>query len=195
MIRIDTVKTAEERRRAVAAISLGFVRDPVARWAWPDSNVFSEAMPKFTEAFSGRTFDLGTAETTSCGAAAACWLGPGEHADADEIGAVLEEYAAPELAEDMESFFAQMDAFHPDQPCWYLPQIAVDPAFQGRGLGSALLKHRLRRCDEEQMIAYLESSNAANVPLYERHGFEVIGEIQAGGSPTMYPMLRQPRRI
>jgi hypothetical protein len=41
--------------------------------------------------------------------------------------------------------------------------------------------------------AYLESSNPRNISLYERHGFEIIGLIQAGGSPTLTPMLRRPR--
>jgi hypothetical protein len=27
-------------------------------------------------------------------------------------------------------------------------------------------------------------------PLYQRHGFEAIDEIQAGDSPPMWPMLR-----
>ena len=29
-------------------------------------------------------------------------------------------------------------------------------------------------------MAYLESSNPRNIPLYERHGFEALGEIQVG---------------
>jgi hypothetical protein len=49
------------------------------------------------------------------------------------------------------------------------------------------------RCDEEGMPAYLESSNPTNVPLYERHGFEVITEIQVADSPVVYPMLRTPK--
>ena len=44
------------------------------------------------------------------------------------------------------------------------------------------------------MVAYLESSNLRNVPLYERHGFEVLGPIQVGGSPVFTPMLRDPGR-
>jgi hypothetical protein len=44
------------------------------------------------------------------------------------------------------------------------------------------------------VLAYLESSNLRNVPLYERHGFKVLGTIQAGGSPPITPMLRKPRR-
>lgn len=35
------------------------------------------------------------------------------------------------------------------------------------------------------MAAYLESSNPANVPLYEQHGFVVLGTIQVGSSPSI----------
>jgi ribosomal protein S18 acetylase RimI-like enzyme len=69
----------------------------------------------------------------------------------------------------------------------------VDPAHQGRGGGSALLRHALSRCDRDGDSAYLESSNPRNVTLYQRHGFEIIGKIQVGSSPTMLPMLRRPR--
>ena len=46
---------------------------------------------------------------------------------------------------------------------------------------------------QEGALAYLESSNPRNISLYERHGFEVMGEIQVGAGPLMTPMLRQPR--
>jgi hypothetical protein len=49
--------------------------------------------------------------------------------------------------------------------------------------------------DRDGAIACLESSNARNLPLYERHGFEVLGEVQTGGSPTIWPMLRVPVRF
>jgi ribosomal protein S18 acetylase RimI-like enzyme len=74
---------------------------------------------------------------------------------------------------------------------WYLPLIAADPHWTGQGLGALLMKHALRRCDEEGIAAYLESSNPRNISFYERHGFEIIGEIQHGSSPTMTPMLRR----
>jgi GNAT superfamily N-acetyltransferase len=69
----------------------------------------------------------------------------------------------------------------------------VDPVHQGRGHGAALLRYALERCDREGLPAYLESSNSRNVPLYERHGFEPMGSIQAGSSPTVIPMLRRRR--
>jgi ribosomal protein S18 acetylase RimI-like enzyme len=87
----------------------------------------------------------------------------------------------------------QMDKYHPHEPHWYLPMIGVDPIQQGRGFGSVLLQHALAVCDRDGMPAYLESSNPKNVPLYQRHGFEVTGTVQAGSSPTIFPMLRRPR--
>jgi ribosomal protein S18 acetylase RimI-like enzyme len=61
------------------------------------------------------------------------------------------------------------------------------------GYGTALLRHGLSVCDRETLPVYLESTNAANLSLYERHGFEVLAEVQVDGSPMRYPMLRAPR--
>jgi GNAT superfamily N-acetyltransferase len=72
--------------------------------------------------------------------------------------------------------------------------IGIDPAHQGKGLGGTLIKQATDICDRDGALAYLESSNLRNVPLYERHGFEVLGTIQAGQSPTIVPMLRKPRK-
>jgi ribosomal protein S18 acetylase RimI-like enzyme len=89
--------------------------------------------------------------------------------------------------------FEQMGSFHPAEPHWYLPMIGVDVPFQNRGYGSALLRHALAVCDRDGVPAYLESSNPRNVPLYQRHGFELMGVIQAGSSPKLFPMVRKPR--
>jgi len=86
-----------------------------------------------------------------------------------------------------------MGGFHPAEPHWYLPLIGVEPSCQGRGCGGALLSFALERFDREKQVAYLESSNPRNIRLYERHGFERLGEIQAGSSPTLVPMARRPR--
>ena len=58
---------------------------------------------------------------------------------------------------------------------------------------SPLMRHALAACDRDRLPAYLESSNPANIPLYERHGFERLGAIRAGESPTVVPMLRPAR--
>jgi ribosomal protein S18 acetylase RimI-like enzyme len=69
----------------------------------------------------------------------------------------------------------------------------VDPAYRGRGLGSALLAHGLAVADQDGLPAYLEATSEDNRRLYERHGFTVIGKIQYGTSPPMWAMRHEPR--
>ena len=64
---------------------------------------------------------------------------------------------------------------------------------QGRGVGSALLKHTLAPLDASGTVAYLECSTERNVALYQRHGFEVTGEFDLPNL-HMWTMARQPRR-
>jgi len=71
--------------------------------------------------------------------------------------------------------------------------IGVEPLSQGKGYGSALLKRGLEVCDRDHVAAYLEATNPANIPLYRRFGFEVVGEIQSGSSPVINPMFRAAR--
>ena len=187
------VAQSDEQSSVVQTITLGFSADPIARWIWPDAEVYLKTMPLFAVAFGGAGFDHSTVYATNCGHAAAMWLPPGVASDDDAIEAIFEETVAADRMDEIGSFFEQMGSFHPHEPCWYLPLIAADPAQTGRGLGAALMKHALQKCDQQGLPAYLESSNPRNISLYERHGFEVMGKIETPSSPLMTPMLRQPR--
>ena len=177
---------------AISTIVLGFAADPMARWVWPDSSQYLRIMPQFVKAFGGRAFENGTAYITEGARAAALWLPPGVEPDEAAMGAVITEALRPEIAEDIGPILQGMAEHHPHEPHWYLPLIAADPSWIGQGLGTLLMKHALRRCDEDGIAAYLESSNPRNISLYERHGFRIISQIQHGSSPTMTPMLRTP---
>lgn len=186
--------TSADKVAAVDTVVLAFAADPVARWCWPDAHQYLTAMPKFATAFGGGAFAHGTAHCTEDHAGAALWLPPYVQLDEDKVGQIVEETSSPAMRGDLFTMLEQMGRFHPHEPHWYLPLIGVDPAHQGKGYGSALLTHALRQCDLDQVPAYLESTNPRNVPLYERHGFEVVGQIQVGSSPPLVPMLRRARR-
>ncbi len=82
-------------------------------------------------------------------------------------------------------------AEHPAEPHFYLHSIGASLGHQGRGIGSALLKAGLNACDQQGAIAYLESTNIKNNPLYERYGFEVVGDATLPDSgPTIWFMKR-----
>src|SRR3954454_12904620 len=76
------------------------------------------------------------------------------------------------------TFLNAVEKAHPKEPHWYLAVLGTDPDQQGKGIGSTLLAPVLQRCDEEGIPAYLESSKERNIPFYNRHGFEVTGEVK-----------------
>jgi len=87
-----------------------------------------------------------------------------------------------------------MERKHPKEPPhWYLAILGTDPAHQGKGIGSALIRAVTDRCDEQGLGAYLESSKEQNVPYYARHGFEVREQISSGDGPPMWLMWRDPK--
>src|SRR5690606_36169033 len=137
-------------------------------------------------------FDAGLANATRDFAGAALWLPPHAHADDDALSALFEETVPPDRLADAAAIFDQMASFHPEEPHWHLPLIGVDPGFQRRGVGGALLAHGLALCDREGHPAYLEATSRRNAALYARHGFVRVGTIQAGDSPEIIPMVRKP---
>jgi ribosomal protein S18 acetylase RimI-like enzyme len=107
--------------------------------------------------------------------------------------ALFERTLPRRLQRDAAAVLEQMGRYHPAGPHWYLPMIGVDVTVQGRGYGSALLEYALSACDCQIKDAYLESSNPRNIPLYEKHGFELRGMIQVNSSPPLFPMVRKAR--
>jgi ribosomal protein S18 acetylase RimI-like enzyme len=180
-----------DQSRLAAAIVLAFSADPAARWTYPAPENYLTHFPDLVRIFGSRAFECGTAHFIGDVQAAALWLPPGMQPDEEALMAHFQRTARAEDQDTLFAVFEQMGQYHPDEPHWYLPLIGVDPAQQGKGYGSALLMHALRLCDEDGTPAYLESSNPKNIPLYQRHGFEVLGTIQVGSSPPITPMLRR----
>jgi GNAT superfamily N-acetyltransferase len=193
---VPEIKSADanHRARAISTIVLGFTADPMARWVWRDPAVYLRVMPRFVDAFGGRAFEHGTADVAEEVRAAALWLPPGVEPDEATMDAIMEETLRPEISEDIGAVVKGMAEHHPNEPHWYLPLIAADPNWIGQGLGTLLMKHAVRRCDEEGVAAYLESSNPRNISFYQRHGFKIVGKIQSGSSPVLTPMLRPASR-
>ena len=166
----------------------------MARWASSDPAVYLDRRDEFFDAFGGAAFDHGTAFVANDGAAVATWLPPGVDADHERMDAIMAEQTSDDRKEEMDELFAKMEQFHPREPHWYLPLIAADPARQGQGLGTALMEAAIARIDADGRPAYLDSSNPRNIRLYERFGFEAVGEIKTKTSPVQVPMVRRARR-
>lgn len=61
----------------------------------------------------------------------------------------------------------------PGTKCLFIIGLTVAPKFQGRGVGSALLRWGTRICDENNVFAWVHSSDPA-WGMYQKSGFEVI---------------------
>jgi GNAT superfamily N-acetyltransferase len=181
----------KNRHQLIDVLMLAFSTDPVGRFGFVTPTQYLHGMRIIFEATATASIESKGAWLTE--GAGAMWLAPGKHA-AEEGMADLAQHLEPSRVDAMGELLGQMNASHPDEPHWYLNFIGVDTHQQGQGLGSAILKTSLLPVDEQGAIAYLESSNPANVPLYERFGFEVTGEIQVKDSPVVYPMVRPAQK-
>jgi GNAT superfamily N-acetyltransferase len=85
-----------------------------------------------------------------------------------------------------------MEHNHIREPHHYFPYIGVSPEAQGHGLGTAMMRPTLERCDHARLPAYLEATSERNAQLYARLGFELMGELSVLGSPPLWLMRREP---
>ncbi len=173
-----------------------FEHDPVMNWGMPNTTVYAG----FFQMLARQLFlphQLVHRDSENRGAS--MWLPPGVPFDikisATQIWLILRLMLTSGLhvAKRLESLQAVMSEHHPKQPHYYLQAIGARQAHQGRGVGSALLKTVTPICDAANIPAYLESSSEHNIPLYERHGFEITGEhcFEPNGA-TLWFMWRKP---
>ena len=77
---------------------------------------------------------------------------------------------------------------------WYLYNLSIKKDAQGKGLASKLMRPMLGFCDDEKMVAYLETNKDSNVGLYQHYGFELKREeIIPKTTVTHYAMVRKPK--
>jgi ribosomal protein S18 acetylase RimI-like enzyme len=187
------VATTADQNQVIDTVTVAFISDPILRWEFRDAHRYLTYFPRFVSALAGGAFDCGTAHSVEAYSGVALWLPPGAHSDEEAMGALMEEAIPASEQKEIFEFLEQIGEYHPTDQHWYLPMIGVDPTRQGRGYGSALLRHGLKTCDAQGVPVYLEATSERNKQLYERHGFEANGVIQSGSSPPMWPMFRQPR--
>jgi GNAT superfamily N-acetyltransferase len=185
----DTAETAQVLARA-------FHDDPVFGWIFPAEGSRPRRLRRYfvTELNheSLRHGAVDVARVDGHAAGAALWFPPGTWSGtaASAIPGYLRAFGR-RLAIGAQYQSVAVRAHPRDEPHWYLSIIGVDPARQGSGVGAALLRSRLRQCDEQGLPAYLESSNLENVPLYQHFGFHITGALGLPeGAPVVTTMWR-----
>jgi len=184
---------ASDLRGVVEILGDAFEDDPVMRWVTRKASY-----PRYAFALTlPVSLPYGLTHIASDGTGAVSWLPPRVELDSPISAGVvwkgLTQYGPGSLLRAL-STLSLIREHHPKEEHYYLFAIGTLRSSRGRGVGSALIRQGLARCDDEQKPAYLESSNADNLPFYRRHGFEVIDEVRLPRKgPAMYLMWRVPR--
>jgi GNAT superfamily N-acetyltransferase len=197
------VRLARRDEAALLGVVLAdaFAEDPVFGWLIPPQVRARDIRLRtfFTSMSRGYLRRGKPCYLTSDASAAALWSAPGAWAmslsqvilEAVPSGLALRGGLVRALRTQ-----AQIEHLHAGQstPHWYLGYLGTRRDRQGEGLGTQMLRAVLTGADTDGVPAYLESSNERNLPLYERSGFRVIGELQAlGYGPTIWRMWRDPQ--
>ncbi len=84
---------------------------------------------------------------------------------------------------------------HPSAPHHHLVFLAVAPAWQCTGRGTALLRHHHAHLDRICMPAYREASTTGSRDLYTRHCYETQRRFTLPDGTPFWSMWRPPRRM
>ena len=164
---------------ASAVIARAFHDDPLTVYLYPDEQQRTRMAPVMFEALVRYDCLFGHVDHLPGFSAVATWMRPGETTEtSDRLAAAgLDNLPAEVPVARLDTFFSTIGPAHQraaPEPHWYLRLLGVDPARQGKGLGSTLLDHGLRRADETVEPCYLETFAERNVPFYLRHGLELV---------------------
>lgn len=115
------------------------------------------------------------------------WARPNKQMSTPKFMALLPKYI--NLFRRAVPFVARREArtagAHPRFAHWYLFAIAVSSRVQGKGIGSTMLKHGLRRAGDAPV--YLEASTPKSAALYRSLGFVELGPIEVAGDKLADP--------
>jgi ribosomal protein S18 acetylase RimI-like enzyme len=190
--------TADDVPRLALALARAFDGDPPMRWFLRDeARRVEQAQDMFEVMLRAVHLTRDACYTTDDVIGGALWVPPGRW----RLGFFQQLRLLPGMirvfGRDLpraQRGLTVMDSGHPRKPHWYLDSLGVEPEWQGRGIGSALMGPVLEICDRERMPAYLNAGSPRSRELYKRHGFEVTEEFRLPDrGPPLWRMWRRPR--
>jgi GNAT superfamily N-acetyltransferase len=137
--------------RCLAVLTLAFSGDPPCPMgmAWFRNSTWRRSRALLEHSATGPLI-MEQPSITRVFAASSCGCHRVQHRIRESLVRAIEDTVANERKGAMFSIFEQMDALHPQEAHWHLPLIGVDPAHQGKGIGSALLSHVSNVCDGQK---------------------------------------------
>jgi len=173
-VAVNDVRLAgpEDRPRIVATVVAAFDQDPAFRAFFGNGADFADLARVYVEASATRRIAVGGVWLGAGGDAVALWSPPVGSADAPSVVADLPADVAARLA----VYDGAVGQAIPSAPHWYLGMLASHPARRGEGLARRVAEPGLAAARADGVPAVLETTNPANVVMYERSGWRVIAE-------------------
>src|SRR4051794_28893 len=94
-----------------------------------------------------------------------------------ELQTALTNQMGSQAVERLDRYAARTNGHFPDEPLFYVRMIGVRPASQGQGYAHLLLEevHRRSEAHPQSKGVALDTENVANVEIYKRLGYQVVG--------------------
>jgi ribosomal protein S18 acetylase RimI-like enzyme len=206
MSQTQPVRLAEGQVAASGAVlARALANDPFFTHVLSDPVERERLMSPFMTAWTRYGLLFGEVDVTAGSVeGSAIWLPPGpvirtaERRERAGLTAVVSAFSDGARArfDAVVQYFARVRETVQTVPHWYLFFIGVEPARQGLGLGSLLLRAGLSRVDQDGVECQLITEEPRNLALYQRHGFEIAveGDVPDGG-PHFWSMRRGPHPI
>jgi len=189
-------------KAAQKSLERAFLDYPLMVYAAPDARRRSRGVPMLYNAILRDALRYGEVYVSPKAEGVACWLPPGV-----PLPGTMREIRAGLLGLpfgfgwggfqrllEYGNWHTKLHHKYISGPHWFLATIGVEPAFQGRGIGGALLEAVTVKADAQRVPCYLETHREETVRLYERHGFVTTEIFQVEGRPVpVWAMLRPTR--
>ena len=179
-------------------LARAFHEDPVFQWLFPVEDRRQRHSRRYFHDRVRLLLRQDEVYTVDGGVGAAMWARPGDWRDPPLAALWSLAKLVPRIGRRSLNALGglhEVEARHPAAPHWYLAVLGTDPARQGEGIGSALLRPVLDDCDRLELPAYLETATERNVDFYARHGFKVVDELTLPDGPHLWLMWREPVRL
>jgi ribosomal protein S18 acetylase RimI-like enzyme len=196
-----TAASPSDVDEAVGRLATAFANDPITGFLLQKSQGYRERVTQFFSLLMRARIALEMPVLVARGARGidGATMGyttapPDWPADLTEEWASFEK-AIPGLPDRMAIYDEVAAKFKPQAPHYYLGVIGTDPASQGAGVGSQLLKSfcELSASDPLSSGVYLETAQESNLRFYERGGFVETGRGNLGDA-TLWCMYLPHKR-
>lgn len=177
-------------KAASVTLARAFMHDPIQIYTLPDVREREDKSPAHFEVILRYGLKYGEVYTSERAEGVVIWLRSVETVKSHEHagGSSLEKLIQILGKEASDRFFSVFDFLEPyhkedvPEPHVYVFVVGVNPAFQGQGLGKALMETVIDKSQSSNTPVYLETASPATIAFYTKLGFSMVRELTDPGS-------------